>query len=350
MKLLFIAVFWLVSSVFARDKTDVLVMKNGDRITCEVKKLESGILAVGLDYVDGTVSIDWLKVARLESNAMFLVTFQNGATYAGRVITPESLPGTATTLQIQESQATEPVSVPRSEVVGMTQTSVSFLHRFDGGVTLGSQYSKGNSTTQYNVSSDLEYKEIHWGAKGRYNSNLSSSTGADTATRNQTDFSAYRLLRRRNYFVTGTGGFLQSSVQGIENQMTLGFGLGVYLKNTNKVRLTVLGGPGWQRTHYSSSETDQAGTQEIGVFLISSSLEMFQFKKTRLTATANLIPALTDTGRVFSNTNISYYLKLFGVLHWNFSVYGNFDSRPPGQLSGSDYGSSTGLSWSFGNR
>ncbi|HYI93833.1 MAG TPA: DUF481 domain-containing protein [Bryobacteraceae bacterium] len=333
----------------ARDKTDVLVLKNGDRITCEVKKLDSGVLEVGIDYVDGTISIDWRKVARLESSAMFLIKLQNGSTYAGKVVTPESLPGTAETFEIQQIQVVEPVSMPRSEVVSMTQTSVSFLQRFDGDVALGSQYSKGNSTNQYNVSSDIDYEEINWGARARYNSNLSSSSGAETATRNQTDLSAIRLLRRSNYFLTGSVGYLQSSVQGIEGQITLGFGLGVYLKNTDRVRLTLLGGPGWQRTAYTSSETEQA-VQKIGVFLISSSLEAFRFKKMRLAATANVIPAVTDTGRVFINSNVSYYLKLFGKLNWNFSVYGNFDSRPPGELSGSDYGTSTGLSWSFGNR
>ena len=53
-------------------------MKNGDRITCEVKGLEGGVLTVNLDYVDGTLSIDWLKVARLESSYLFLVTLQDG--------------------------------------------------------------------------------------------------------------------------------------------------------------------------------------------------------------------------------------------------------------------------------
>lgn len=53
--------------LLARDKTDVLVMKNGDRMTCEIKGLETGVLYVSFDYIDGTASVDWSKVARLES-------------------------------------------------------------------------------------------------------------------------------------------------------------------------------------------------------------------------------------------------------------------------------------------
>lgn len=343
-----IAVICLTSTMFARDKTDVLVMKNGDRITCEVKRLEGGILEAGLDYVDGTIAIDWQKVARIESSHLFLVQLEDGSIFAGKVVTPEDLATAPVKIEIEQVGALKPVEVAHEEIVRLTQTSVSFLHRFNGSLALGSQYAKGNSTTQYNVASDLEYEETRWASKVSYNSNLSSSAGADTATRNQIDLSAYRLLRWKNYFYAGSAGYLQSSVQGIQSQIAVGLGVGAFLKNTNRLKLTVLGAPGWQRTRYVPTASDQS-TQDIGVFVISSSLEAFRFKKTRLAATANLMPALTEPGRVFFRANMTYYLKLFGKFDWNFSSYGNWDNRPPGQLSKSDYGSSTGISWSFGN-
>jgi hypothetical protein len=40
--------------LFARENTDVLVMKNGDRMTCQVKGLDTGVLYVSFDYIDGT--------------------------------------------------------------------------------------------------------------------------------------------------------------------------------------------------------------------------------------------------------------------------------------------------------
>ena len=43
-------------------------------------------------------------------------------------------------------------------------------------------------------------------------------------------------------------------------------------------------------------------------------------------------------------------LKFYGNFTWNVSFYGNWDSRPPANFSGSDYGSTTGLSWTFGNK
>jgi hypothetical protein len=46
--------------------------------------------------------------------------------------------------------------------------------------------------------------------------------------------------------------------------------------------------------------------------------------------------------------NAAYYVKLFSNLKWNVSFYGNWDNQPlPGFASG-DYGTSSGLSWTFG--
>ena len=75
----------LTTQLFARDKTDVLVMRNGDRITCEAKGLDAGVLYVSIDYVDGTTSVDWSKVARLESKQLFVVKTEDGSVYTGEL-------------------------------------------------------------------------------------------------------------------------------------------------------------------------------------------------------------------------------------------------------------------------
>ena len=346
--ILLIAVVCLAYPAFSRDKTDVIVMKNGDRFTCEVKRIEGGVLQADFDYVDGTVSIDWLKVARLESTALFLIQLQDGSIYSGKVVIPETLSGIPVKIEIHPDDAQEPLAVDKSDVVRMTQTSESLLQRFSGSLSLGAQYSKGNSTTQYAFGSELDYQETRWGSKLTYNSNLSSSTGAETATRNQVDLNAYHLFPWKNYFYGGSWAFLQSSVQGIEAQTNVALGVGRYLKNTNRVRFTAFGGLGWQRTRYVPSIATQQA-QNVGVALISLDLEVFTFKKTRLNADASAVPAVTDLGRLFYKTNLTYYLKLFRKIDWNFSFYGNWDTRPPPQFQGSDYGSSTGLSWTFGN-
>jgi hypothetical protein len=62
------------------------------------------------------------------------------------------------------------------------------------------------------------------------------------------------------------------------------------------------------------------------------------------------LPAVTDPGRVRVNANASYYIKLISDLKWNISFYGNWDNQPPSHFSGSDYGTSSGITYTFGNK
>jgi hypothetical protein len=50
--LILVVLFTLTPPLFARDKTDRLIMKNGDSLTCEIKGLDGGVLYVSFDYID----------------------------------------------------------------------------------------------------------------------------------------------------------------------------------------------------------------------------------------------------------------------------------------------------------
>ena len=52
---------------FTRDKSDVIIMKNGDRVTCEIKGLDANTLFISVDYILNTLPVDWSKVDHVES-------------------------------------------------------------------------------------------------------------------------------------------------------------------------------------------------------------------------------------------------------------------------------------------
>lgn len=339
---------FIATPLLARKSTDVVVMKNGDRMTCQVKGLNADVLSVSLDYVDGTISIDWSKVARLESSQLFVVLTQDGRSHEGTLVTAETPAGQPVKIQITEAKG-ERVEIERSQIVKMRQTSETFSQRFNGAIDLGVTHSKGNNATQYSLGTDVQYLRERWAADASFNSNLSSNSGSTTSTRNQLGLRSYHLLPWDNYFYAGLGTFLQSSVQGITLQTTLGGGIGYFVKNTNRTSIAVLGGLAWQGTDYKPSASTP-GTQHLAAALIAADIKLVKFKKTNLDVSASLIPALTDAGRVRFNTNASYYLKLFRNLSWNLSFYGNWDNQPPPGLAASDYGSSSGLSWTFGSK
>jgi len=329
----------------ARDKTDILIMQNGDRMTCEVKGLDAGVLYVSFDYIDGTASVDWSKVARLESTQLFVVKTEGGAVYTGTLQTPEA--GAERPMRIQVVEQEKRDTLDRSQVVQMIATSERFWQRFNGEVSFGVIYSKGNQSTQYSLGSQTAYVRERWAAAAGFNSNLSSSTGTNASTRNSLNLSARHLLGSNNWFYAGLANFLQSSEQGIALQKTIGGGVGRYLKNTNRGSIAVLGGAAWQNTDYKQSGL-AVTNQNVATGVLYAEAQLFRFSKTHLDVTAALLPAFSDPGRVRFSTNASYYVKIISNLKWNASFYGNWDNRPPPGFSGSDYGTSSGLSWTFG--
>ncbi len=236
--------------------------------------------------------------------------------------------------------------IDSSRIVEMDVTSAKFFQRFNGNVNTGIIYSKGNQSTQYSLGSQVTYPRERWAAGASFSSTLSASTGTSASTRNQLDVDVLHLMRWNNWFYEGLGIFLQSTEQGIIRQGTFGGGMGRYLTNTNAARISVLAGFGGQNADYAQN----IAPQSLAAGLIAAKLQFFRFNKTNANLSAALLPAISEPGRVKFNANATYYIKLTGNLSWNVSFYGNRDNRPPNNLSGSDYGSSSGLSWTFGNK
>lgn len=340
--------FLLTIPSLAREKTDVLVMSNGDRLRCEIKGLDAGVLYVSFDYIKGTTQVDWSKVRYVESTQLFLVKTQDGSAYTGMLSTAESEAARPVRIEVEEETG-QTVAVDQRQVVDMTQTSDRFWHRFNGEINSGLTYSKANQSTQYTLSSSVQYPRQEWATGAQFSSTLTGNTGVATSTRNNVGLYYRRLLRWNNWFYTGIADLLQSSEQDIQLQSNLGAGIGRYLKNTNHATIIVFGGLAWQNTRYSQA-IESLPSQNSAALLIGAGAELFKFNKTNLTMSGTVFPSISQPGRIYTNTNVTYYIKFFSDLTWNFSFYGNWDNQPPPHLSGSNYGTSSGLGWTFGNR
>jgi hypothetical protein len=333
--------------LFGRENTDVLIMKNGDHLTGQIKGLGSGVLYFGLPYVIQTLSVDWSQVAQLKSKQLFLVKTEDGSVYRGVLNSTETPAGRPLEIQVAETSEKK-VVLDSSHIVDVAVTSEKFFERFTGGLNFGTIYSKGNQSVQYNISGLAAYPRERWGVQAGISSNLSTASGTTASTHNQLTLGGMHLLPWNNYFYSVFDGFLQSSEQGIVHQNYVGAGIGRYLKNTNRATITLLGGFAWQNTVYNPTIVP-IPTQNTATAVISTNVKLFKFNKTNLDLNGVLLPALSRPGRVYFSTQASYYIKITGSLSWNVSFYGNWDTRPPGNLPGSDYGTTSGLSWTFGS-
>jgi hypothetical protein len=342
-----LTIILVVTPLHAREKTDAIVMKNGDKITCEVKGLASDTLYISVDYILDTLSVDWTKVDHIESKQLFLVRTQGGRVYTGTISTPETPSERPVEIEISQS-SDERVTLERKQIVRMDETAASSWQRWNGQFGAGSSYTKGNESSQYNLNSSIGYVAPRWSAGASYNSSLAASSHVSVSTRNELSLQGQHLLRWNNWYYTGLIDLLQSSVQGIQLQNSFGGGIGRNIVNTGSTFFSLYGGFAWQQINYQQTIL-AASTQHVTAGLIGTQLRLFRFDKTTLSASANLLPAISQPGRVNFNLNTSYYVKLWGKLNWNFTLYGNWDNQPPPGFSTSDYGTASGLSISFGN-
>ena len=276
----------------ASEKTDVLYMRNGDRLTCEIKSLNAGSLDVKLDYVDGTISVEWSEVERLDSKRLFSSPWTTAPCTAGAVDRGDAARRAGAAADHDRVGRATP-SIDKTHIVEVLKTSDQFWQRFAVDLSSGVIYSKGNQSTQYNISTQVTYPTAALGREpGLQLVPVQEFRGHGLDPQRSSSLTAYHLLPWKNYFYAGQVGFLQSTEQGIDVRTNVGGGIGKYVKHSSQVSLALLGGLGWQNTQYAPTANPE-GTQDVLALLLNGSLRVVTFSRTNITLSVNALPALS---------------------------------------------------------
>lgn len=332
-------------NVHARDKKDVVHFVNGDRLTCEIVNLDRGYLYVKLDYGDGTMSLNWLSVAKIESPQLFLVTDEFGRQMSGTFST--ALETEAKTPEFIVTGTGGKVTIQRAAIVRLDQRDRDFWRDLEGSISGGTQWNQSNQQVQSNLSASATYRTTKWTALTSYTGSFSGSLQDASDLRNEVQLAWEHVLRRENYYIGTFADFLQSQPQQLKLRSVYGAGLVRYAKNTNRTRIRLLGGAAWTRENYSAP--DDAGQTRFNSaeIVLGSSIEFFRFKAFRFGADLSGYPSVSDLGRFRFDTNTTMRWEILTNLFWSVNVYSNYDSRPPRNTQKTDSGVSSNIGWTF---
>src|SRR5271154_3305387 len=130
----FIVLICLPSSAKV-NRHDVVIMKNGDHLTGEVKKLEQGVLYVQTDYFSGSVGLDWLQVEKVESTATFQIVLSDGKRLIGKIskVDAAAAPGKDVIVLAEGVE----VPVPGTDVIQIDSQKQTFWRQLKGSINLG---------------------------------------------------------------------------------------------------------------------------------------------------------------------------------------------------------------------
>jgi hypothetical protein len=334
-------VFFYLPSSAKVSRHDVIIMKNGDHLTGEVKKLENGVLYVETDYFSGSIGLDWLQVEKVQSTAEFQVVLKNGTRTAGKIekVSAEEAPGKDFEVHVQRGD----VRASAPDVVTIESQKQNFWHQLTGAVDFGIDFTSGNSQTSLSSDASANYLTTKWMGGASFTSSFSGQSGGSTA--NLVEFQTIDgLFMSRNSFLAGLGDFLHSSQQDLELRATLGGGYGRYWLRTNHNSLVWLAGAVF--TH----ENFQAGTQPSDKnveALLGLQYQLFRFDRYSAQSQLLVYPGLSDSGRIRSTTKTTFSVKLSNNFHTDFSFWDNYDSRPPQNAKGNELGISNSIGWTF---
>jgi putative salt-induced outer membrane protein YdiY len=330
----------LASPAVAAPKTDILVFKNGDRLTGEVKSLERGKLDFKTDAT-GTISIEWDKVASLQSNQYLEVELSDGRRHFGRP-SPEQSEGE---LKLRVGSGSNQREVPIADVVRMAPIEQGrFVDRLDGYVTAGYDYTKATDLHQFTFTGGLSSRDEkrQWSIDG--STTQVSQSGQDDTSRYELGALSRRFLRDR-WFVQGFGGFESNDELGLDLRTTLGAAYGRFLRQDQKQDWAAYAGLAVTQENFS----EQPGKESVeGVLGTQYWFYRYDSPEASFNATLNLFPSLTDAGRLRSEGRLRARYEIVSDLFFEASFYGSYDSEPgAGAESKSDYGVTTSLGYSF---
>lgn len=327
--------------VEARPKTDVVVMKNGDRYTCEIVSLSQGQLKIKTVNTTGAVLVDWTKVDRIESTQYFAVELSNGRALAGIIKKVPAAAGTISDFRVvADGVAAE---VQAAEVVSIARSGRRLSSRLSGSFSAGFSYAKGNNETSYNVNGTLDAKARTHEVVLNISSTFTGQPGGLGTDRSDVNLQYWKTLSR-NWLLGNYNDFLRSHEQDLELRSALGAVIGRRLKRTNRTFILVSTGAVYANERY---RTEQNARRSNAEGLLGLTLSIFRFDSTQLTADTKVFPSITNAGRVRMDSSINGKIDLTHSVNWTISIYSNYDSHPPTNTPRTDYGASFGLGWTF---
>src|SRR5262252_4388847 len=139
------AAVFLVAFPALAQKTDVIVLFNGDRVTCEIRSYDAGRLQVKTD-IASDINVKWNKIVSITSSKEYEIETTDGFVHYG-TLAPSDPPGKLRVVSEAETEDLDFMSVVR-----ISPMYESFWKRWQGSVNLGFNYTQANDYVQFTFS------------------------------------------------------------------------------------------------------------------------------------------------------------------------------------------------------
>ncbi len=325
----------------AAPKTDIITLRNGDRLTAELKGLDRGKLVISTD-AGGTIELDWDMVGGVVTNQRLQLE-----TLDGKVLLGSLVPDTSETVgKLQIKDGDETLRVPTLDIVRMAPIEADLLKRFTGEVSAGYSLYRANQQEQFNFDLSMQYRTPQFLGKFRSELTSNSSTAEETSRRDSASLELYHLFNDR-WFAGVVTKADRNDELGIKNRLSVGAAGGRFMVQSNSKVWTLIGGVLDTR---ENDFDDSQGTYHTVEGMFGTQFDWFRYHKPEfdLSTSVLILPNFTESGRWRSTYSIGFKWQIYKDFFWRIKFDGDYDSRPraPG-ASKDDYALITSLGSTF---
>jgi putative salt-induced outer membrane protein YdiY len=329
--------FLIAAPVVARDKSDTVTLGNGDRITCEIKELNLGVLRASTDHMS-TVSIEWIGVQSVQTSQLFEVEDDAGIVLFGIIVAADEEGALAvvgpTGIQTR----------PLSAIVRIDQLEDDYWKRWNGGIDFGFSFASANSQTDSTVDASATYRARRFSVRNSISATISERDGAASSNRGSLTSTYERLLGDRWLWLASVDLTTNDELD-LDLRTSLVGAYGRFVVQTPRSQLAVAGGLSAIREAYV--DLPEEWSYEA-VLYGGYDLFVFEGRETSLSIDLRILPSLSTSGRLRIEFSSSFRRKLVRDFTLAVTLEESYDSKPLGEdAKQSDTRLRTTLGWTF---
>jgi len=328
------SVFLLLAPGAQAQKTDILILRNGDRITGEVSGLSSGLLVYKTDDA-GTLRVEWNKVVSLSSIHTFEVELATNRKLFGSL---GEGPDPGTVIVAGEV-------FPVVAIVSITEISPTFIGRTSGYVDLGSTFAKANLAHTTTFGAEARYRGVRFGVITGLSAYEQGQEGTDNTMNASIALDVNRFIGpvwAARFF----GEASRDDAIGLELRTFVGSGARRRIVRTNSLDATASAGLVGSRERYADVGRGKWSLE----LLLAGDFSAFRLDSPELDAAIGLrtYTSLTESDRLRTDVDSRIRYEVFGDFFVQWSLKASYDTNPPSDepvRTSYNTGLSVGWSW-----
>ena len=325
-------------------KTDVLHIKNGDRITGEIKEMQRGEMRIDT-AASGEIRVKWDHIVRIESDKHIQFETIDGSIYSGSLADAAEEHG----LRVKEPGGLAVLSYEDVVLVRPVKLKENLWDQMDKTLQVGFSYTQASDILRWNIQTEVAYKTLDFESKLAVESFVTNDRDGNDSRRAKIDLRYMDFVGER-YFWYGSVGAERNDELGISERYLLGAGYGRFLWQRPVSELGASIGISANQERSTGSATQSATTTDNLEGVVALDWRHFRLNTPKSLVTAQLtwFPGITDAGRNRADLKLNMRQEFFVDLFWNVELYASHDSRPPaGAKSGDDWGIITSLEYEW---